>query len=173
MNRATIGMTQMAGGVGMRAALARVTFVTVAAFLSHVTFAAEAPFAAPQAAERTPTVGAGSLAQVTLSLLLVLGAVFAAAWLVRRLRGLGGPGADAIRVVAATGLGPKERAVLVQVGSQQLLLGVTAQQVTLLHTLTENVQVNNDPRMMGGAGAAGGPERPDFKAILKRSLGLK
>ena len=116
-------------------------------------------------------MGAGSLAQVTLSLLLVLGAVFAAAWLVRRLRGLGGPGADAIRVVAATGLGPKERAVLVQVGGQQLLLGVTSQQVTLLHTLTENIDVNNGPRVLSAADA--GAERPDFKAILKRSLGLK
>ncbi len=162
-------MTEVARG--MKAALARATFTIVAMSATHSAFAAETPFAAPQAVERPTTVGAGSLAQVTLSLLLVLGAVFAAAWLVRRLRGLGGPGADAIRVVAATGLGPKERAVLVQVGGQQLLLGVTSQQVTLLHTLTENLDVNNGPRVLSAADA--GAERPDFKAILKRSLGLK
>jgi len=45
------------------------------------------PFAAPSAAELAPAPAAG-LAQVTLSLLLVLAAVFAAGWLLRRARGL-------------------------------------------------------------------------------------
>ena len=70
--------------------------------------------------------GAGSLAQVTLSLVLVLAAVFAAAWAMRSLRGFGRSGAGAIEIVAEIALGPKERAVLMQVGKQQLLLGVTA-----------------------------------------------
>ena len=56
------------------------------------------PFAAPDAVEdRLAPAGVGSLGQVTLSLVLVLGAIFAAAWVVRRMRGFGRPGAGAIR----------------------------------------------------------------------------
>jgi flagellar protein FliO/FliZ len=146
-----------------------VTIVTLALSSAGTAFAAEQPFAAPQAVERAAPVGAGSLLQVTFSLLLVLGAVFAAAWLVRRVRGLAGPGTEAIRVVAATALGAKERAVLVQVGKQQLLLGVTPGQVNLLHTLSETIDVDA-PR---GNDAGDGALKPEFKAILKRSLGLK
>lgn len=129
--------------------------------------AAEKPFAAPTVADHVPASNAGSLASVTLSLLLVLAAVFAAAWVVRRLRGVGKFGAGAIEIIADTALGTRERAVLIQVGNQQLLLGVTPAQVTLLHVLPEPVAT---PRPQ--APATGEPGRPDFKAILKRSLGL-
>ncbi|MGH8176240.1 MAG: flagellar biosynthetic protein FliO [Steroidobacter sp.] len=130
------------------------------------------PFAAPQAADPVAATGAGSLAQVTLSLVLVLAAVFAAAWAVRRLRGFGKFGASAIEIVADVALGAKERAVLVQVGKQQLLLGVTANQVNTLHVLTENVVIEQRSFTNPSAPGGGGDARPDFKAILKRSLGL-
>ena len=107
---------------------------------------------------------------MTLSLILVLAAVFAAAWVVRRLRNFGRFGGGAIEIVADIALGAKERAVLVQVGKQQLLLGVTANQVNTLHVLSENVVVRPVPNPPSSQG--GGDVRPEFKAILKRSLGL-
>ncbi len=151
-------------------ALAAITSITAITFITSASLAAEQPFAAPQAAQQAPVSTAGSLAQVTLSLLLVLAAVFAAAWMVRRLRGFGRFGANVIQIVADAPLGTKERAVLVQVGGQQLLLGVTAGQVNLLHVLQEPVV---PPAAPGGDSHAGDPMRPEFKAILKRSLGLK
>src|SRR5688572_26327690 len=78
-------------------------------------FAAE-KFAAPKANETTTAVGAGGLAQVTLSLLLVLAAVFAAAWVVRRLRGFGKFNNGALQIVTEIAVGAKERVVLIQVG---------------------------------------------------------
>ena len=132
-------------------------------------WAAEQPFAAPQMTQHAPATSAGSLAQVTLSLLLVLAAVFAAAWVVRRLRGFGKFGANIIQIIADAPLGTKERAVLIQVGDQQLLVGVTAGQVNLLHVLAEPVI----PPVTPTSGTAIDPLRPEFKAILKRSLGLK
>jgi flagellar protein FliO/FliZ len=128
------------------------------------------PFAAPAAAAASTPSSAGSLAQVTVSLLLVLAAVFAAAWVVRRVRGFGKFGSPAITVIADVGLGPKERAVLVQVGTQQLLLGVAPGRVSTLHVLTEPVAAVN---VMAAAPTSELPLPPDFKAILKRSLGLK
>jgi flagellar protein FliO/FliZ len=151
-----------------RSLLSRVSFISLACF-SGLAHAAERPFAAPQAAEGAPASGAGSLLQVTLSLFLVLAAVFAAAWLMRRLRGFGKVGPGAIEVLADLPLSTKERAVLVQVGKQQLLLGVAPGRVNTLHVLAEPLPVQSAQQTQGDLTAAG---RPDFKAILKRSLGL-
>jgi flagellar protein FliO/FliZ len=147
----------------------------LAQLLAAVAYAAEQPFAAPETAKAVSTSAAGSLAQVTLSLILVLGAVFASAWLVRRLRNFGRPGAGAIRIVADVALGTKERAVLIQVGAQQLLVGVAPGRVNTLHVLAEPVRTN-DAQRGGGADelspSSSPSPRPDFKSILKRSLGL-
>jgi len=150
----------------------------LSAYLLLVSLSAAAqsdePFAAPQATAHAVASGAGSVGQVTLSLLLVLAAVFAAAWLVRRLRGLGKFGSQVITVLADVGLGPKERAVLVQVGSKQLLLGVAPGRVSTLYVLDEPVSdcaARAAPTEL--AAAASVPAVADFKAILKRSLGLK
>ncbi|HEY5807421.1 MAG TPA: flagellar biosynthetic protein FliO [Povalibacter sp.] len=151
--------------------LARVNCVILGTVLASVAFAAEKPFAAPEVVQHAPATGAGSLLQVTFSLALVLAAVFAAAWLVRRLRGFGKFGVNVIQVVADAPLGTKERAVLIQVGEQQLLLGVTPGQVNLLHVLAQPIEVNSGQRTADSAG--GDALRPEFKAILKRSLGLK
>lgn len=138
------------------------------------------PFAAPQVAEHAPVSTAGSLAQVTVSLLLVLAAVFLAAWVLRKLRGLGNVRSDAIKVIADLPLGAKERAVLVQVGTQQLLLGVAPGRVNTLHVWPEGERLGptghgTTQDLVLDQTQAPGPvpqARPDFKSILKRSLGL-
>jgi flagellar protein FliO/FliZ len=156
--------------------LAYVTYITsVTLVTASAALAAEAekPFAAPQVAERVATPGAGSLVQVTLSLVLVLGAVFAAAWFVRRLKTFGKFGSGPIEIVADISIGAKERAVLVQVGGKQLLLGVAPGRVNTLLVLDEPIAVNSGLRTADSANVeAQLAQRPDFKSILKRSLGL-
>jgi flagellar protein FliO/FliZ len=157
-----------------------ITSATALNFAS-VAYAAES-FAAPEtAAAPAPAATAGSLAQVTLSLVVVLAAVFIAAWLMRRLRNFGRLGAGAIKIVADVALGAKERAVLVQVGEQQVLLGVAPGRVNTLHVLAEPVRLTGAPgeppvspvaRGSSLAAQVTSTPRPDFKAILKRSLGL-
>jgi flagellar protein FliO/FliZ len=155
----------------------RVVYLMVGwALAQHsVAFAAEQPFAAPEAAKAGVTSAAGGLVQVTLSLMLVLAAVFAAAWAVRRLKNFGRPGAGAIQIVADVALGTKERAVLIQVGAQQLLVGVAPGRINTLHVLAEPVRTD-DAHRGGGADeispSSSPSPRPDFKSILKRSLGL-
>jgi flagellar protein FliO/FliZ len=139
-------------------------------FIATAATAAERPFASPQVAEGAPAGSAGGLMQVTLSLLIVLAAVFAAAWLMRRMRGFGKAGQGAIEIIADVSLSTKERAVLIQVGKQQLLLGVAPGRVNTLHVLAEPVAVDSGSTMPGDL--TPGSKRPDFKAILKRSLGV-
>lgn len=122
------------------------------------------PFAAPQTLGPTASPGVGGLAQVTLALLLVLIAVFAVAWLVKRMRGFGNRVGNAVDVLADIPLGQKERAVLIKVGETQLLLGVAPGRVNTLHVLPVPLELNRPT-----AGNDG--KRPDFKSILLRSLG--
>ena len=87
----------------------------------------------------------GALAtQVFLGLLLVLALMFALAWLAKRMRLV--PGAigstGVIRTLAVLSLGNREKILLVQVGEEQLLLGVTSQQITLLHELKTPIDPN-------------------------------
>jgi len=70
-----------------------------------------------------------------LALALVIGLIFALAWLLRRLPGTGLRQGDGLRVVSGVSLGSKERAVVVEINGHQLLLGVTPGSVSLLHTL--------------------------------------
>lgn len=121
-------------------------------------------FAAPPAAATAAPVGAGGLVSVTFALLVVLAAIFAVAWLARRVRGIGSRVGNAIDVLAEMPLGPKERAVLLKVGSEQILLGVAPGRVSALHVLREPVEIAK-------AAGASQPAASSFGALLKRSLG--
>jgi flagellar protein FliO/FliZ len=123
------------------------------------------PFASPSVVQQATPPGVGSLGQVTLSLGIVLALIFATAWIARRVRGLNRASSDALDVISTLPLGQKERAVLVRVGKQQILLGVAPGRVTTLHVLTEPVDVTTPPASPGSA------EKPSFKALLMKSLG--
>ena len=96
-------------------------------------------------AAAAPAVGsgvAGQLAQLVLGLLLVLGLIFFLAWLLRRVQQAGPAGkGQVIDIVGTRALGPRDRLVLVQVGNEQILLGLSPGTITALHVLKEPVQV--------------------------------
>jgi flagellar protein FliO/FliZ len=121
-------------------------------------------FAAPHAANNVAPAGAGGLASVTFALLAVLAAIFAVAWLARRMRGFGSRVGTAIDVLADVPLGPKERAVLLKVGKEQILVGVSPGRVSPLHVLRDPIEVSKVP-------TATSPTAASFSALLKRSLG--
>jgi flagellar protein FliO/FliZ len=120
-------------------------------------------FAAPHVANTVAPVGAGGLASVTFALLAVLAAIFAVAWLARRVRGFGSRVGNAIDILADVPLGPKERAVLLKVGTEQVLVGVAPGRVTPLHILRDPIEVPKATTAIAPAAS--------FSALLKRSLG--
>ena len=124
-------------------------------------------FAAPQAvAPAHPTV-IGGLGEVAFALIVVLAAIFAIAWLLRRMRIVGNRVGGAIDVLANVQLGQKERAVLLKVGSTQILVGVAPGQVNTLHVLTEPLEITKTQPPAGPADNAGNT----FRNVLMRSLG--
>lgn len=77
----------------------------------------------------------GSLIQVVLALLLVLGAIAGSAWLLRRYGPSQiGPG-GALRVLGGVMVGQRERLMLVEVGDTWLIVGVAPGSVTAVHSM--------------------------------------
>lgn len=105
---------------------------------------------------------------------MVLGAVFAAAWISRRLRGFGPARGQHLTVLAQLPLGSRERAVLIRVGAQRLLLGVAAGSVRTLHVLAD-APTGEDGEAAAASticsGASTSPSRPSFRELLLKSLG--
>jgi flagellar protein FliO/FliZ len=82
-----------------------------------------------------PLSGGVDLVRWLGALALVLALIFLSAWLVRRVGGMSRLAPGQFQVLAAASLGARERAVLLQVGSKQLVLGVAPGRVETLCVL--------------------------------------
>lgn len=105
-----------------------------------------------------------SLVQVTLGLGAVLVLILLLAWLVRRFGPLSAGGAGVVRLLGGVSLGQREKAVLVQVGDKQLLLGVAPGSVRTLHVFSEPIRLESSksgegPRSVSRPAGAGFAER--------------
>ena len=123
-------------------------------------------FAAPQSTSAPHPVGIGGLGEVAFALIVVLAAIFVVAWVVRRMRLGGNRVAGGLDILADVPLGQKERAVLLKVGNQQILLGVAPGRVNMLHVLPEPLELAKP-----SAGSPNDSAGPTFRNILMRSLG--
>jgi flagellar protein FliO/FliZ len=107
----------------------------------------EKPLADPLLVNQAPEVGKHVMANtdagsMILSLLMVLALIGISAFVLKRFNVTQQHNGQ-LKVVASLSLGVKERLVVAQVGEQQLVLGVTAQQITLLKSLEEPINSNN------------------------------
>jgi flagellar protein FliO/FliZ len=104
--------------------------------------AAEPVATAAAAAPAVSSGVAGQLTQLVFGLLLVLGLIFFLAWLLRRVQQAGPAGkGQVIEIVGSRALGPRDRLMLVQVGNEQILLGLSPGTITALHVLKEPIEV--------------------------------
>ena len=127
---------------------------------------AEVPARAPAApaTATAPSYGGGVLGQVgqmALGLILVLGLIFVLAWVVRRMQVINPRGGQVIELVGSRALGPRDRLVLVQVGSEQILLGLTPGRITPLHVMQKPVDIPDKAE----------PVAPEFAQRLMELLG--
>lgn len=106
----------------------------------------------------------GALFQALLALLVVLAALFAFLWLLRRLSPLQMGAQGVVRVVGGVMLGSRERLVIVEVADQWLLLGVAAGQVNHLHTM---------PKPQGYSAPADNVASGSFASKLAELLGRR
>ena len=90
-------------------------------------------------------VGAAEILSLGTSLVLVVGVILVVGWLYARAQGIRGGNNDAISIVAAQSLGPKERILVVDVAGEQLVLGMTSTQIRTLHVLKGHIQKKESP----------------------------
>lgn len=107
------------------------------------------------AADKANTAAAidlsAQLLQLMFGLLFIIVLIFVLAWLARKVQ-TSLPvkaGQQGIKLVATQPLGARERLLLVQVGKEQVLLGLTPGTITPLHVLQEPVELENEKDARG------------------------
>lgn len=90
-------------------------------------------------------VDAGSIFQVMASLLFIILIIVGLSWLYRKYGISYTSGTNTIKVISSLSLGGKEKVVLVQVGCEQILIGVSPGYVRKLHDVKEPVIDENTP----------------------------
>lgn len=138
-------------------------FIIFLFFSCHASWAlasaqnSEASLAKMDAAEIGSSVTQPSeyFGQIILSLVLVLLIVFIAAWLLRRYGRFPGVAEGNLKVLGALSVGQRERILLLQVGKDQVLVGVTSSKITRLHQLDEPVDMSATEGANSNAGMAG------------------
>jgi flagellar protein FliO/FliZ len=147
-----------------RSAPARMCAVVVLWFLPGLAWAEEAASPLPFAANG----GAGYLAQLLVGLLVVLAAIVALAFMMRRMTGVQSRLGSEFRVVSGISLGARERMLLVQVGEQQLVVGVAPGRVQTLHVLDKPIEAAARAPAGGVAAQAESPFARRLRAVLQR-----
>lgn len=107
-----------------------------------------------------PAISTGSmLTQVSGVLAAIIILILACAWVARRLGFVSRRnGSQTLNISASCSLGQRERVVVVDVDDVRLVLGVTAQQITHLHTL---------PAKPHQEAPEATEPKPDFRQVLQ------
>lgn len=99
------------------------------------------------------------LLKLTGGLLLVVVAILVLAWLVKRFNLNQQSQNGLIRIIAGLSIGTRDRIVLLQVGDEQILVGLTAGRIEKLHTMAHPLQAPE-----------GQPATSPFAAKLNRAM---
>lgn len=103
--------------------------------------------------------------QSLLSLMIVVGAIFALAWILRRVQNLRPKGSAVLRVHSGLSVGNRERVLWIEAGGQHLLIGVAPGRVNTLHVF------DSAPESFEVATDASTTAAPNFSELLQRALG--
>jgi flagellar protein FliO/FliZ len=104
---------------------------------------AEASASTPQTLQNP-----SSILSIFLSLLLVVAIIFALAFIARRLN-VTQAGNGQLKVVASMAAGAKEKIMVVDVGGEQFLIGITAHNINQLGKLENPLQTSSTPKSSG------------------------
>lgn len=107
---------------------------------------AETAVAETQGLRAVPAVTASDWLQMLGGLALVMLLIIGCAWMARRVSGAGGFGNSHLKVLSAMSLGARERIALIEVGGEQVLIGVTPNSIRRIHVLENPVDTSAPAR---------------------------
>ena len=87
----------------------------------------------------------GTLLSLGAGLVAVIAVIYGCAWIIRRMNGMTGMNNNAIKVVSVMAIGARERIALIEVGGQQILLGITPSAIRTLQVFEEPIVDANNP----------------------------
>jgi len=90
---------------------------------------------------KTDPMSGGYLIQLILGLVVVIICIVALAWVAKRVNRLQSSTDGCLKVLGGLSMSARERVVLLQVGEQQLLVGVSPGRINTLHVLDKPVPV--------------------------------
>lgn len=93
-------------------------------------------------------VSSSSIMELTLGLIFVILLIFVIAWFIKRFSIFHPVASDQLKVVAGIHLGQREKIILVQVGEEQILVGLTATDIRTLHVLETPLAVQDNKSAM-------------------------
>jgi flagellar protein FliO/FliZ len=126
------------------------------------------------AASGDTLVGFAELAKLSISLLVIVLVILAAAFFLRRFRAAPTRATASLKVVGSAAVGLKERVVIVEVESTWLVLGVSAGQVTRLHELPAPPREQPQHAKTDGLGFEPGDSfATRFAKALKHNVGMR
>jgi len=111
--------------------------ITAPLLSSHATIVLAADEAKSNTAKtlNSQPIASGALLETIIGLALILALIFALAWLIRRTGKFQTSSNGEIKMIAGLSLGQRERAVLLEIEGERILVGVTSQQIQTLHVL--------------------------------------
>ena len=86
-----------------------------------------------------------ALLRLVFSLVLIVLLLLALAWVARRSKWLRGTSQSGLKVLAMQNLGSRSALAIIEVQDARLVVGITAQQISLLHTLPAEPSVPGAP----------------------------
>ncbi|UTV27020.1 flagellar biosynthetic protein FliO [Photobacterium atrarenae] len=102
-----------------------------------------------------------NIATTLAALMLVVVVILFLAWLLKRMKLPGIQGSDsAMRILRQLPVGQRERIVLLQVGEEQMLVGITQQNISLISKLEQPLSVDT--------GASGGEFASQLTNLLRK-----
>ncbi|MBL8497191.1 flagellar biosynthetic protein FliO [Nitrosomonas sp. JL21] len=113
-----------------------------------------------------PIISPDSTLQMLGGLILVLALIGGISWLLKRFSLIPVGTAGAVKVIAATAVGQRERVVVVEIANTWLVLGVAPGRVSTLHTL-DKTGVNTNDEAGNGKDASSAVE---FSEQLSHSI---
>ncbi|KRB93328.1 flagellar biosynthetic protein FliO [Noviherbaspirillum sp. Root189] len=143
------------------AAVAIALFSAVAQAAEQAATVAPATTTATTATTAASTGSAGNLLQVLVGLVIVLGLMAGAAWLLKRMGVAGAAGANVARVVGGVNVGNRERVLVVEVADQWIVVGVAPGRVSALSTMPKQENAPTSEPL---------PEQKNFATWLKQTI---
>lgn len=115
----------------------RFSFLTLVGLVKLLTIA---PYSLAQSETSSSADNVTSIVSVALSLLLIVGLILVLGYLMRRFSFFNQAAGGNIKTVASIMVGTRERIAVIQVGDEQHLIGVTAQNINHLAKLEKPLQ---------------------------------